>query len=315
MEELEIMLGWECNNNCLFCSNAKLREIAKKRSKEKISLSGIKVQISRHKEKNAEILMLVGGEPTIRKDIFEIINLARKKGYARISMMTNGRMLSNIDFCKKLFDYGLTDIGVSIHSHKAEIQNSLTRSPGSFRQTVMGLKNLNALGVKFVTNTVINKKNYKDLDKMVSFLARFKPEVITFTFPNPRGNAEKYATQVMPRYSETIPYVIKAIKKGRQLNQDVHISDIPFCLMKGYEENMQELFFNKRRRIITHVFDDIIYTPLSGRDKSRHQYCNSCVYGKECEGLWTRYLEIYGDKEFRNMESSKNKGGQKCLRL
>mgnify|MGYP001559190958 CR=1 FL=1 len=304
MEELEIMLGWECNNNCLFCSNAKLKEIAREKGKEEIKLADVKCRITKNKKNSEEILMLVGGEPTIRNDIFEIINFARKKGYARISMMTNGRMLSNIDFCRKLLSNGLTDIGVSIHSHKAEIQDSLTRSPGSFRQTVKCLNNLNALGVRLVTNTVINKKNYKNLDKMVSFLARFKPEVITFTFPNPRGNAEKYFWEIIPKYKEVMPYVIKAIKKGRQLNQDVHISDIPICLMKGYKQNMQELFFDKERRIITHVFNDIIYTPYSGRDKSKHQYCNSCVSAGECEGVWTRYLEIYGDKEFRNVESS-----------
>lgn len=299
MKEIEIMIGWECNNNCLFCSNQYLKQRAKKLEIGNIDSERIKSMLPSNKDKKIDTLVFVGGEPTITKDFFKIIKLAKNKGYRRISIMSNGRMLSNINFCRRLLNEGITDIGISVHGQNAGVQDSITRSHGSFKQTVWGMKNLAILDKRFMTNTVINKKNYKFLPEIVKFLSQFNPYLILLTFPNPRGNAEKYFKNIMPKYSEVLPCVIEAIQIGRNLNQNIRTSDIPFCFMEGYTDYMQELFFRKERRIISHVFRNIVYKTLSGRDKRKTRYCRTCRYSKICEGVWSNYLKIIGDSEFK----------------
>ena len=304
MKEIEIIIGYECNNNCLFCSNQYLKQMAKKQG-IKVDSEKIIERIPDNKGKDVNRLVFVGGEPTVVNDFFGIIKAAKGKGNRRISIMSNGRMLGNMSFCRKLLDEGIIDIGISIHGHNAKIHDSLTRSPGSFRQTVQGMRNLNKLGRNFVTNTVINKKNYKILPELVAFLTEYRPDLVLLTFPNPRGNAEKYFDEIVPAYSEAMPYVFKALALGKRIGQNVRTSEIPFCLMRGYEKNMQEPFFGKERRIITHVFDDILYTPYSGRDKSKFEYCKACGYNAVCEGIWTNYIKLRGFKEFVSLNREK----------
>jgi len=293
MKELELIIGWQCNNNCLFCSNQHMKNLAKEKNLEDISLEKIKENLKVNSD-NKE-LILVGGEPTIRPDIFEIISFAKKQGYREISMMSNGRMLSSIDFCKKLLGMGITEIGISIHGHTKEIHDSLTRSPGSFKQVVRALKNLNHLKKDFVTNTVITKKGMHSLPQLVAFLSGFRPKLITLTFPNPRGNAEEFFQEIIPKLSEAAPFVHKAIDAGKVIGQEVHACDIPLCFMKDYKESMQESFFDKERKIVTHVFPNILLTKNTGRDKSKHKSCEPCKHNSECEGVWTNYLNLMQD--------------------
>lgn len=300
MEDLEIMLGWECNNNCIFCSNSGLRSKSRAKGMQYVNIKKIDAQLLAKKDRRIDTLIFVGGEPTVIKDFFDIIKLSRERGYNRIFIMTNGRMLSNINFCRKMFRLGVSGIGISIYGHKPEIHDNLTRVPGSFSQTVKGIINLKKINRQFMTNTVITKKNYKYLPDIVKFISKYNPYTILLSFPNPRGNAEKYFNKVVPTYSEVMPYVWEALETAKKIGQKIYTEDIPYCMMEGYEDYMQESHFNKTRTIVTHVTKEIVYTSNTGRDKSKHSSCKACKYNNICEGVWINYLKLNKSEEFKN---------------
>jgi len=143
--DLEIIIGWECNNNCMFCSNPEMKKIFDSKNTEKMDVSMIKIKLSKYNPKEIKTLIFVGGEPTISKNLFELINFSIHLGFQKIFLMTNGRMLSNKSFFKKLLKYPQIELGISIHGHNSEIHDSLTRTEGSFKQTIKGMNNLKKL--------------------------------------------------------------------------------------------------------------------------------------------------------------------------
>ena len=74
-----LFLWYSCNNNCLFCRNSHKR----KKIKDKSTLE-IKKDIITAKKEGSDYLELIGGEPTIRKDIFNIVSFAKKIGFDTI---------------------------------------------------------------------------------------------------------------------------------------------------------------------------------------------------------------------------------------
>jgi hypothetical protein len=80
----------------------------------------------------------VGGEPTIHDELQEAIGLARRIGFERIGLQTNGRRLAYRSYTELLVTAGLTHVDVSLHGPTAPVHEFHTTVEGSFQQTVAG---------------------------------------------------------------------------------------------------------------------------------------------------------------------------------
>ena len=179
-KRVDIKTGFICNNNCRFCVQAD-NKCKGNRSFEEIK----KDLIDSRKRCNG--VVLTGGEVTIRKDFFDIVKLAKELGYEIIQIQTNGRMFASLDFCKKTIQAGATEFSPAIHGYCKEQHDFLTRTKGSFAQTVKGIKNLRSLGVYVLTNTVVVKSNYRDLPEIAKLLVKLDVDQFQFAFVHPRS--------------------------------------------------------------------------------------------------------------------------------
>jgi len=306
-KDLEIIIGFSCNNNCVFCSNRFLRDSLRKKNISDISFAQIKKILESNKSEEIGNLIFVGGEPTISKDFFKIIELAKKLGYSNISIQTNGRMLKNIDFARKICEKNI-DIGFSIHGEFASLHDKLTRTPNSFEQLVSGMENLKALGETFTTNTTINKLNYKNIPDLIKFLSRYNPSSILFSLVSPMGNPKDNLKNILPNLKNLRPIIEKSILIAKELNQDIKFMDIPFCIMNGYEEYMQEGFFKVDRQIVVKGMSDIFYLDnKKKKEKTQSGECLCCSKKDICSGLWKEYIELYQDDGLKCIRDKKIK--------
>ena len=126
--------------------------------------------ILKAKQNGTEILELIGGETTIRKDFFTIMQFIKSCNFRHVYLVTNGNRLANYDFAKRLFEMKVLDsIVFSLHGSTPEIHNMLTATPRSFEKLLQGIKNWQDLGFdrrKIGTNTAIEKGNFKDLQNI-----------------------------------------------------------------------------------------------------------------------------------------------------
>jgi len=294
-----IIVGYRCNNRCQFCNDANKRQLPNKTTGQ------IKEEMIRARKKGTTYLELIGGETTIRPDILELVSFAKDLGFQTITMSTNGRMYSYLEFTKKMIEAGLTDVIFSIHGHQAKIHDHLTQSPDSFKELLKGLNNFKKIGFKNIgTNTTIVKYNYKYLPQIGRFIHQQGIRNAEFIFVDPNyGGAYDNFEKLVPRISQIAPYVKKCLDIGRK-NKLPHwaVRYVPLCYFRDYLDQISELqevatFHTEHLAPDFENFDVENSRQKIGRIKTKK--CQDCQLFNLCEGIWKEYFKRYGDGEFR----------------
>lgn len=297
MNRVDLKLGFACNNRCLFCVQGNKRSLHGPRD-----LARVERDLQAAAQRGVRSLVLTGGEPTVQRGFLSVVKLARKLGYTDIQVQTNGRSFFYEEFCRAAIDAGATEFSPALHGATPEVHDQLTCAPGSFEQTLAGIRNLARLGMPVITNTVITSLNYQDLRALASLLVSAGVRQYQFAFVHIVGAADANKHSIVPRKRDVMPFVFAGLDVGRVANVPCMTEAIPFCLMPGYEDLVAE-------RIIpeTMIFDADTTIEDYGayrRDegKAKGPACSQCRYFSQCEGPWREYPQMFGWDEFQPVE-------------
>lgn len=291
-KRLDLKTGFLCNNNCQFCVQAD------NKYKGNRSLEDLKKDMEESRKLCDEIVF-TGGEVTIRPDIFELVAYAKKMGFRAIQIQSNCRMLANVEFAKKLVDAGATEFSPALHGHTAELHDYLTKSPGSFNQTVKAIMNLKKLGQIVITNTVVVKSNYMHLPEIAKLLVKLNVNQFQFAFVHAMGNAYKNFDSVVPVMSLAAPYIHKGLQIGIDAGIMVMAEAMPYCMMKGYEKYVSEKYIPDVEVKTGISYDPDFKKTRITEGKAKFPQCRKCKYDNICEGPWKEYPEKFGNEEFK----------------
>ncbi len=291
-------MGYECNNNCRFCYATDKRETYKSNT-----TSQIKKKLDKARKRGSTFVDFLGGEPTIRKDIIDLVKYAKDIGFKTISLTSNGRMFSYEKFTKDIVKSGLNSVVFSIHGHTPELHDYLTRVPGSFKQLCKGIKNFRKFCKDgyICTNTTIVRPNLKFLPQIAKKNIELNVNGCEFIFVHPRGNALRNFEEIVPRLGELIDIIPETLFVG--IRHDIKhfvVRYIPFCYLLGFENRLSE--FEERNVLkeehIGPEFEDLEVERgrrESGRVKGPQ--CFGCKYFKVCEGIFKEYADRRGFEE------------------
>lgn len=300
MKRLQIITSPACNNNCVFCIDNKLRGRLSAEILDRNALTVLKKMAGK-----MDRVLFTAGEPTLNPRLAEFMKLARKLGYREIGLITNGRRLADKDFCRQLLQAGVNEINVSFHGSRARIQEELTRTKGSFQQTLQGLKNLRELKKNhefgFLINFTITRANLDDLADFLKLVRRLKPDALVLNVVIPKGRALDNFERVVPLYSRVAHGLKKTLPKKE--NFSISILGLPFCLMEGGLERFGGSF----EKIITKN------PGKKGRlrrvspwgEKVRGAECKKCDCYQFCQGIWRSYVKKRGWGEFKPIHGQK----------
>ena len=155
--------NWNCNQKCIHCYAAgqKLSE------KEELSTKEWKKVIDICQKECIPQLTFTGGEPTIRKDLVELIEYSK---WFITRLNTNGVLLTE-KLCKELYEASLDSVQVTLYSNNPEIHNKLVGAD-NFEKTITGIKNAINVGLNVSINTPLCtlNKNYIDTLKFAKEL-------------------------------------------------------------------------------------------------------------------------------------------------
>lgn len=292
-----IILGYTCNNNCVFCV------YSEKDRKNDRPLAEIKESIMEAKVAGTTYLEFIGGETTIRPDFLEILKFAKQFEFETISITTNGRALYYAEYAKEILDAGLTSIVFSIHGHNAKLHDSLTQVPGSFEQLLNAIENIKKLGFKNIgSNTTVVKKNYKDLEKIGKFIYALGIRNSEFIFVDPnQGGASLDLKKMVPRISKAAPYIRKCLEIGRRNKiPHWHIRYVPLCFFEDFLDQIseiQEVESFKTQHIGPDFVNLDVENSRSQIGRTKGSQCKKCKLNNICEGIWKKYVDEFGDKE------------------
>ncbi len=164
------LVFWEltkgCNLRCIHC-RASATELS---SPSDLSTARAKEIIDQIAEVSNPILVLSGGEPLFRSDIFELARYGTDKGL-RMALATNGTLV-NKDAAQRIVDAGVKRVAISLDGTDALTHDSFRGIPGAFDAAISGFRNLKSLGMSVQINTTVARHNAHQLPEMLE-LAKF----------------------------------------------------------------------------------------------------------------------------------------------
>lgn len=296
VRRIDVKTGFQCNNRCRFCVQGDKRFEHPDKSTDEIKA------LLEQGRQDADEVVFTGGEVTIRSDLPELVRHACGLGFQVIQIQTNGRMLSHRPFVECLVEAGVTEFGPALHAPVAEIHDALTRSPGSFRQTVKGVRNVKQLDMPVVMNSVVTKANFRLLPELAHLFVALGVDQYQFAFVHPLGTAAKNFDQVVPRLSDVQPFVLQGLDIGVQAGVRCMTEAVPLCFLPGNEHLAAEAIIPRTKIFDAKmVVDD--YTEFRLHEgKAKGEVCQRCIFDDRCEGPWREYPEHYGWEEFVAVE-------------
>lgn len=150
---------WNCNQQCMHCyaanqNYAETPELTTEEWKKVIDVC---------RENCIPQITFTGGEPTIRKDLVELVEYAN---WFITRLNTNGVLLTK-KLCKELYEASLDSVQITLYSDNKEIHNKLVGAD-NFDKTVQGIKNAIEAGLNVSINTPLCSLN-KDYVSTLKF--------------------------------------------------------------------------------------------------------------------------------------------------
>jgi heme b synthase len=112
------------------------------------------------------ILILTGGEPLYRDDIFEIGKYATARGL-RVVLGTNGTLITR-EIAEGLKEVPVSRVGISIDFPKPEMQDNFRGMVGAFDAAVRGAREAREAGIEVQINSTITRMNADYMDDLLN---------------------------------------------------------------------------------------------------------------------------------------------------
>lgn len=237
-ERVRISTGLQCNARCVFCYyNDELNT-------QTYTTGAIKGMLDTAKQYGIRDVDFSGGEPTIRRDLPELLIYAEAQGFRRICVITNGLKTADKSFLSGLREAGLNELLISLHGPTPDLHDGLVGVPGAFRKVRRTMEHCAALSLRFRINTVVTRTNYRMLENFAPLCTPHKPAAYNFIFFNDWVNAAPLAAELCVRYSVGAPFLKRALDALSSDIPKVTARYIPFCFMAGHEKHVCNLLQN-----------------------------------------------------------------------
>lgn len=152
----------QCNLHCVHCYS----QSENKTYPEELTTNEAKAFIADLAEFGVPVLLFSGGEPLLRKNIFELARLASDAGI-RAVLSTNGTLITE-ETASKLKTAGFSYVGISLDGI-GETNDKFRGAKNAFNAAVEGMRNCTEAGVRVGLRFTVTKYNYKDVPAIFDF--------------------------------------------------------------------------------------------------------------------------------------------------
>jgi MoaA/NifB/PqqE/SkfB family radical SAM enzyme/SAM-dependent methyltransferase len=289
-----IKVGYACNEKCTFCHTADVRHTGD-------TAERIDGKIDRAKRLGYSMVVLSGGEPTLRSELLRWARRIASRGLD-FGLVTNGLLLAYPNVTDELIrECRLKYVYMSLHGGNAKVHKSVVRSD-TFDNAMQAIGNLHGRIDDLTINCVVTTANVRHLRGVVDKLLAFPKLRIKFSMTEPKGGASRAFDIIVPDVEECAKHVKDAIQYGQSKRLDdgpqfAH-DGIPFCLLPGLEHIYDDLQTHDYAAMIEADEDDFV--PIDDVAKIHPQdTCGECALVGACPGLYRGYFESRGASSLR----------------
>lgn len=298
MKQLSIHLTDLCNSKCAFCVVASPLYVS-----DSVKYAEVVRFLESHAGQGYEAVNLHGGEATIHPQFFETLALIKRLGYPEIHVQTNGILIGKMEFARRAVAAGANLFIISLHGADSEVQDELTHTPGGFKKTLQGIRNVKALGARVRTNTVVTQQNAEALPRIVRLACDLGVDHINISNFHPVGSSMFSLARTLPRLTTIAGRVRDACAVAIAENRRLTLEGFPFCSLPELVEHQLN---SENRRIKMLMRGQVISdydSFMANRMRVLGAPCQACSYKKDCGGVYPEYLQFHGWKEFSTIEA------------
>jgi AdoMet-dependent heme synthase len=279
------------------------------------------------------VIILTGGEPLLRTDIFDLARYGSNKGF-RMVMATNGTLITE-DTVRKMKDSAIQRISISLDGPDAETHDAFRRVKGSFEGSLRGIEIARKNGLPFQINTTITRANLHLIEAILRLAVDLGAVAHHIFLLVPTGRGKELQDQAISAldYEKTlhwfyeqrdrVPLQLKATcaphyyrilrqratKEGKKVTQKEFgldamtrgcLGGISFCFI-SHVGQVQPCGYldlncgNVREKPFQEIWlQSEVFRNLRNVD-GYHGKCGRCEFRRVCGGCRARAYEISGD--------------------
>jgi radical SAM protein with 4Fe4S-binding SPASM domain len=219
---IPLVVSWnvtaKCNLKCAHCYiNA-----GEKKDIDELGTDAAKLLIHQIAEVSKPLLILSGGEPLLRKDIFELIRYGTERGL-KMAVGSNGMLIDDV-VARKLKDAGATTVSISLDSSVPALHDQFRGVTGSWQRAVEAIKALKRNGIIVQVNTTVTQQNYNQIGDIFALAEKLGAENFHLFFLVPTGRGARIEDITPDMYEKMIT---SAFSKSMQYNLNIKPSCAP----------------------------------------------------------------------------------------
>ncbi len=162
-------IAWEitrrCNLHCVHCRSSSESQVQGHPDFSFAEAQRVLDDISSYA---SPVIVLSGGEPLLRPDVFDIAEYGGGKGL-RMCLATNGTLVTR-EICGQIKEAGIKMVSLSVDGSTAGVHDNFRNSPGAFEATMNAARLFKENDIKFLVNSSFTKRNQTEVPKVMKLV-------------------------------------------------------------------------------------------------------------------------------------------------
>ncbi len=217
MNELHV-LSWNVTRRCnLECTHCYLPATTRKEPPALSSSDELTTQeafqlIDRIAAVNPGVMLILsGGEPLLREDLFELSTYASGKGMT-VVLGSNGLLIRDAS-ARMMKQSGVSGISISLDSVNPEIHDAVRSHAGAWGKAVSAIEICKKEGLSVQVNTVVTEKNHDELPHLIDYARKLGAKVFSPFFLVCTGRGEEMTDLSPLHYERVLSSIVEAQEK------------------------------------------------------------------------------------------------------
>lgn len=211
-------IAWEttrrCNLKCVHCRSSSELEI---KGHPDFSFEQATKIIDEIVSYASPVLVLSGGEPLLRDDIFDIARYGTEKGL-RMCLATNGTLVTE-DTCREIKDADIKMVSLSLDGARAETHDNFRNQEGAFEGTLKAIELFNKNEIPFLVNSSFTVRNKDEIPEIYQLVKKLGATAWYMFMIVPTGRGEDVLDELIPEklYDEILEWHYEVEKEENEL--------------------------------------------------------------------------------------------------
>ncbi len=200
-------IAWEitrrCNLKCVHCRSSSELEA---KGHPDFSLDEAKRVLDDISSYASPVVVLSGGEPLLRPDVFDIAEYGGAKGL-RMCLATNGTLVTE-EIAERIKEADIKMVSMSLDGSTAAIHDNFRNVPGAFDGTLNAMRIFRDKGIKFLINSSFTKRNQEEIPKLYKLAKELGATAWYMFMIVPTGRGEEIMNELISKedYEELLKW-------------------------------------------------------------------------------------------------------------